>query len=243
MKKLICILSVGLLSNLMGDCQAKQLYKTKSVKNTETSIKDFILEAGTKIELFLLKSISSKDLEKGDFIGFYVKNNLNTKEGKNVIAHNTYVEATVIKVQKARSGGKAGEIDLMIHSITASDGQSIPVFFNFENQGQDNSKEVSIASLFTLWAVFSKGGEAEIKAGSTIIVETTRSVKFNTSKLTRSIDQENSIYKKIMSEYTNPCGEKPKEPLNTFNKYKFHLSKEYKVYQRKLVEWEKCMQE
>ncbi len=243
MKKLICILSVGLLSKIMGDCQAKQLYKTKAIKNTEISIKDFILESGTKIELFLLKSISSKDLEKGDFIGFYVKNNIDTKEGKNVIAQNTYVEATVIKVQKARSGGKAGEIDLMIHSITASDGQSIPVFFNFENQGQDNSQEVSVASLFVFWAVLNKGGEAEIKAGTTIIVETTRSVKFNTSKLTKSIDKENIIYQEIMSEYTNPCGEKPKEPLNTFNKYKFHLGKEYKSYQRALVKWKECMGE
>jgi hypothetical protein len=40
-----------------------------------------------------------------------------------------------------------------------------------------------------------------------------------------------------------PCGEKPKKPINTFNKYQFKLSKEYKLYERKLSEWKDCVGE
>lgn len=42
---------------------------------------------------------------------------------------------------------------------------------------------------------------------------------------------------------TTPCGEEPKEPINTFNKYQFKSSKIYKSYQKELSVWKNCVGE
>jgi len=64
---------------------------------------------------------------------------------------------------------------------------------------------------------------------------TSEEVKLNRTKLKRSNTNNGTV--------PPPCGEEPEEPINTFNKYQFHLSKEYKAYKKKLKEWKECMGE
>ena len=217
---------------------------------------DIILRAGTNIQIYLANKISSKNLRNGDIIPFYVKQNITSYEGHVIIAANTYVEGRVTNAEKAEAGGVQGELDLMVNSITAVNGSSIPVFLNLNNEGEDKGDEAIGVGLFLFWpALFMKGGEAEMDAGSIVIVQTTQDTKFNLSELKKmnekviintpsNIDKNNVIIKNNKQEKSNqenPCGKKPEEPFNRFNKYQFELTKEYKTYKRKLFEWEQCM--
>ena len=86
--------------------------------------------------------------------------------------------------EKAKTGGKKGNLDLMVNFVQASNGQSIPVFLNISDQGEDKKDEAFVVGMFLFWpALFMKGGEAEIKAGTTVLVQTTQDVRFNTNDL------------------------------------------------------------
>jgi hypothetical protein len=228
--------------------------ETTIIKESNTEI--FLLRSGTNIELYLSNTISSSNLENGDIVGFYVKRGISTPQGKTVIATNTYVEGRVMNSEKAKTGGKKGNLNLMVNFVQASNGQSIPVFLNISNQGEDKQDEAFAVGMFLFWpALFMKGGEAEIEAGNTVLVQTTQDVRFNTNELISgsknnqntniiSNTNDNIIYQEIINDQNeNPCGEKPKKPINTFNKYQFKLSKEYKLYERKLFEWKDCVGE
>lgn len=230
---------------------------SKTNKQESTKKNDIILRAGTNIQIYLGNKISSKSLRNGDIIPFYVKQNVRSYDGQIIISANTYVECRVTNAEKAEVGGVQGELDLMVNSITAVDGSSIPVFLSLNNEGEDKADEAIGVGLFLFWpALFMKGGEAEMEAGKIVLVQTTQEMRFNANELisgsknnqnTNTIisnEDENIIYNEIIDKQNeNPCGEKPKEPINTFNEYKFHLSKEYKSYQRALVKWKECMQE
>jgi hypothetical protein len=96
---------------------------------------------------------------------------------------------------------------------------------------EDNCKHASDSIIFmnNKYMVVCKSCNKKIRYA------TSEEVKLNRTKLKGSNTNNGTV--------PTPCGEEPKEPINTFNKYQFKLSKEYKLYEKKLSEWKKCVAE
>jgi hypothetical protein len=208
-------------------------------ETTNTSESDFVLQSGTNIELYLTHAISSKNLNNGDVVHFSVKNSINSQDGKVIISANTYVEGKVVSSEKAKAGGKKGELDIMVSSVAAVNGRNVPVFLNLNDDGEDKEGEAFVVGMFLFWpALFMKGGEAEIAAGTGMLVQTTQDVTFNTSNLSKPVKSTpNIIYEDLNK--VDPCGEKPKAPPK-YNDPQFRQTPAYKTYYKKLKIWNDC---
>ena len=213
------------------------VFNTSNTLNTSES--DFVLQSGTNIELYLTHAISSKNLNNGDIVRFAVKNSINSQDGKVIIAANTYVEGRVVSSEKAKAGGKKGELDIIVSSVAAVNGRNVPVFLNFNNAGEDKGGEAFVVGMLLFWpALFMKGGEAEIAAGTGMLVQTTQDVTFNTSNLSKQAKSTpNIIYEDLNK--VDPCGEKPKAPPK-YNNPQYRTTQEYKVYYKTLKIWNDC---
>jgi hypothetical protein len=210
--------------------------KTNGINNSKTNYTVF---SGTNIELYLTHSISSQNLRNGDIVRFAVKNGITSQDGKAIIAKNTYVEGQVVNAEKAKAGGIKGELDIMVNSVTAVNGRGIPVFLNVNNEGENKEGEAFAVGMLLFWpALFMKGGEAEIPAGTSFLVQTTQDVSFNTVSLTQQqTNTPNIVYEQLNK--ADPCGEKPKAPP-TYNDPQYRKTPAYKVYYKKLQIWRNC---
>ena len=205
-----------------------------------------ILSSGTNIELYAANKISSKNLDEGDDLHFYVKNNIIDDAGRIIIAANTYVKGTVDNLVKARSGGKQGSMDIIVKGVPAVDGQLVPVFLDLNNQGEDRSKVNTNVGMLLFWpALLAKGGEATIKVGAPIIVKTVQNISFKINNLkTKNSSKSNTIYNDLIQQQVEKCGDKPIPPKRLSHhksNYAYKTTKEYGEYERKLKKWEDCM--
>lgn len=207
-----------------------------TINNTETN---YTIFAGTNIELYLTHSISSGNLRNGDVIRFAVRNGITSQDGKAIIARNTYVQGQVVNAERARAGGVKGELDIMVSSVPTTNGKNIPVFLNIKNDGEDKEGEAFAVGMLLFWpALFMSGGEAEIAAGTSFLVQTRKDVSFNTSKLSQEqTNTPNIAYEQLNK--ADPCGERPKAPP-TYNNTQYKKTPEYKVYYKKLRIWRNC---
>jgi hypothetical protein len=172
-------------------------------------------------------------------VHFAVKNSINSQDGKVIIAANTYVEGRVVSAEKAKAGGKKGELDIMVSSVAAVNGRNVPVFLNLNDDGEDKEGEAFVVGMFLFWpALFMKGGEAEIAAGTGMLVQTTQDVTFNTSNLSKQVKSTPNITYEGLNK-VDPCGEKPKAPPK-YNDPQFKKTPAYKVYYKKLKIWNDC---
>ena len=201
---------------------------------------NFTLYSGTNIEIYLTHSISSKNIKNGDAIHFAVKNGITSNDGKQIIAANSYVMGRVASSEQAKAGGVKGELNIMVSTVTAVNGRNIPVFLNVANDGENKEGDAFVVGMLFFWpALFMKGGEAEIVAGTRFLVQTTQDVSFNTESLMEMKKEiPNTHHNNIINEI-NPCGDKPIAPP-TYSNPQYRKSKEYKIYYRKLKEWENC---
>ena len=216
------------------------VFNPTTKKSTENNTEqNYTLFSGTNIELYLTHTISSKNLRNGDIIRFAVKNGVTSKDGKAIIATNTYVEGQVINSKEAKAGGVKGELDIMVSSVPAVNGRNIPVFLNVNNSGENKEGEAFAVGMLLFWpALFMKGGEAEIASGTSFLVQTTQDVSFNTRNLTQQqTNTPNIVYENL--NIANPCGERPTKPP-TFNNPQYKKTSEYKIYYKKLKIWKEC---
>ena len=231
----------------------KDVFNNTTNKNKEEVKEELVtIQSGELITLFFKESLNSKELSNGQLIRLAVKDDVVSNNGKIIIAANTPVNGRITNVKNAKWAGQKGKISLQINNINAVDGTSIPVFYNLNNEGKSRQSTAVGVGMLLFWpALFLKGKEANIDAGTLILVETLGSTTLNTVNFEkRKINIVNQNIENIpinqttqIEEVKNPCGEEPKEPVNTFNKYQFHLSKEYKAYKRELSEWKECVGE
>lgn len=231
---------------------SKDVFNNNIINENKENLEEelFTVQAGELITLFFKETLNSKELSNGQLIRLAVKDDVLSNNGKVIINANTPVNGRITSVKNAKWAGQKGEISLQINNIKAVDGTSIPVFYNLNNEGKSRQSTAVGVGMLLFWpALFLKGKEANINAGTLILVETLASTTLNTAnfKIKTSTPVENNLniipspIEEI--EDSNPCGEKPKEPINVFNKYKFHLSPEYKAYKNRLIEWENCVGE
>ena len=154
----------------------------KDVFRNKKDSQEFTIRAGEPIALYLTKTISSANIRNGSIIYFAVKDPILSKNNKLIIAANTPVQGRVVKVQNARWLGQSGELSIQINSIKATDGTSIPVYYNITDEGKGRSIEsIGIGALLFWPALFLKGKQAEIAEGTVLFVSTRNDISFDTS--------------------------------------------------------------
>ena len=217
----------------------KQSNNSSSNSNNSSSLYSEIAE-GTIVPLYTARTISSKDMQVGSLIELRVKDPIVDQNNYILIGANTIVYATVNQIEKAKTGGRAGSLGLLIQNIKGIDGQKIPAYLNMGTEGQDKQGAAWGIGLFLFWpALFMKGKEAEIQAGTlvTAIISESRKVKINPKLKSHPNKVFNSSIKS--NDIKSDCGEKPKAPPR-YSDPQFMLTPAYKAYKKELKIWRDC---
>ena len=195
---------------------------------------------GTIVPLYTARKISSKDMQVGSLIELRVKDPIVDQNNYVLIKANTIVYATVNQIEKAKTGGRAGSLNLLITDIKDVYGQNVPAYLNMGSEGQDKQGAAWGIGLFLFWpALFIKGKEAEIPAGTLInaVISETRKVKINPKLKSHTSTINNTNH--LIQHNKNDCGEKPIAP-QTYKNPQFRNTPEYKAYYKKLNIWKNC---
>lgn len=124
------------------------------------------LPAGTLLEIELAEAISSHDRKRGDKFAFKVRTPLMHGEILAVPAGTAGV-GEIVHADRARSGGKPGELVLAARYLVL-DGTQVPVRgLKLGATGEDRSNS-ALAASFALgpFGLFVHGGEIQIPAGT-----------------------------------------------------------------------------
>lgn len=126
------------------------------------------IPAGTRIfgELDELVSSDVKEFEVGDFIGGHVWRNI-VVDGQTVIAAGSPLTLQVSAIQKRRTFGRAGSVEVRAVSVTAVDGNEIFLDGGYDKRGESRVVLSSTLAALVAWpTLFIKGREAELPPGT-----------------------------------------------------------------------------
>jgi len=132
---------------------------------------DWTLAKGTTIPVEAVNSIYSQNCIKGQKVIFKIKKDI-LSENEVIIPANTIVEGVVTKVKKAGPWGKPGEIDLGFSEIDIKSGPVIPVTGSLVVKRHNANFFVR----YSLMGVFIRGKNAEIKKGTEVDLDVTKTV-------------------------------------------------------------------
>ena len=195
----------------------KQLFNNSSNKSDNANNDGVIseIQEGTLVQLYSARTLTSKSLAVGSMVEFRVKDAVVDKDNYVLIKANQIVYATVNEANKAKALGKKGSLNFMIQSIKAIDGTKIPAYLNLGSDGKSRSgTAIGVGALLFWPALFVKGKEAELKAGTIVnaTISENRKIKINKDYKSSST---NLMYSPPQIEVD--CGSKPKN-INPFNK-------------------------
>jgi len=216
----------------------------ETVKKINASEETYgLVEEGTIVPLYCVKTLDSKNLQVGSLVEFRVRSAVLNKDGYVLIAANEIVYATVNAVSKAKSLGKQGSLSFMIQDIKAVDGQKVSAYLNLSTQGDNRGGAAIGVGVLLFWpALFVKGKEAEVKAGTLInaVISENKKIKINAEL---RLQEENIDDNPAEHDATKEglCGPKPENLNPNINTPYPKNSKRYKKYLQKLQEWEDCM--
>jgi hypothetical protein len=218
------------------------VFKNEEKKSNSDSFIYSEISEGTIVPLYTARTISSKDMQVGSLIELRVKDPVVDENNYILIKANTIVYATINQISKAKTGGRAGSLNLLIQDIKDVYGQKVPAYLNMGSEGQNKEGAAWGIGLFLFWpALFLKGKEAEIQAGTLVnaVISESRKIrinpelKSNTNKVVNYKNETSQLNKQ------GPCGKKPKAPP-TYNDPQFRKTPQYKVYYKKLKIWSDC---
>ena len=227
----------------------KQMFK--NIKTEESIVEDLsntnysIIQSGTTVPLYSTRTIQSKDLQVGSLVEFRVKSAILDQNGYVLIKANEIVLATVNSATKAKALGKQGSLSFLIQNIKAVDGQKVPAYLNLSTEGQNRGgAAIGVGALLFWPALFVKGKEAEVKAGTLInaVISENRKITINPDYFVdpnTPSNSENNYSSKEMKEQI--CGEKPQNLNPNVGTPYPKGSSRYKKYLIKLQEWNTCM--
>jgi hypothetical protein len=161
------------------------------VKQTEITLKE-----GTRVEIELAYTVSSADLKEGDAVSFLVVHPVQI-EGFTVIERGAPATARVVKAEGGKSWGRAGQLTWAIQSVTAVDGQKVPLHFTTGTKGDGKGGTVTTGVIVTgllfwpaapLWG-FKKGKPAVVPAGKRFEVFVHGDISINGQLASRPIVQ------------------------------------------------------
>jgi hypothetical protein len=163
---------------LFQQSNSSVLTSSNSTKQAAVPAGYIALQAGSRIQLELQETISSKTIYEGQTVRFTVKSDIIQQELLLVKAGES-VTGTVIKAEKARELGQEGQLHIRVDQVPATDGQFIPLSGNIYKDGENRRTEsIGIAALIFWPALFMKGKEAEINAGTIFVSEVAQTTLF-----------------------------------------------------------------
>ena len=223
----------------------KQLFNnqnTSSNNNNNSNGSYSEIQEGTIVSLYSARTLTSKSLSVGSMVEFRVKDPVVDDNGFVLIKANQIVYATVNEVNKAKNLGRKGSLNFMIQDIKAIDGTRVPAYLNLGSDGKSRSgTAIGVGALLFWPALFVKGKEASLKAGTLVSASISENKKIEINKEYKS-SSNNSMFNNIkVNEPEVDCGKKPKN-LNPFNKKPYPISsREFKAYKNDLAIWNECM--
>jgi hypothetical protein len=131
------------------------------------------LPEGTALKVLLVAPLYSKKLEKkgGETIPFEVAEDVIVADVI-VVRRGALATAHMTEVQKAKVAGRHAELDFVFDSVTAVDGQSIPIKAEDEKtRGGRHNETVHNVMVSPAFGWIAKGSEALIRAGTAYDVE------------------------------------------------------------------------
>lgn len=216
----------------------KQVFDNNEVKKESAIYSE--IEEGRSVQLYTARTYSSKSLQVGSMIELRTKESIKDKDGYVLIKANQLVYATVNESQKAKGLGKSGSLSFLLKDIKAIDGQNIPAYLNMSDEGKNRTGTAVAVGALLFWpALFMKGKEAEIKAGTILQAYISEGRKI---KIDPTYVPSNSSFQPPIIEAEKDCGPKPSNP-NKYNSPGYNKnSAEYKYYKKRLKEWNECNQ-
>lgn len=125
------------------------------------------IKSGTPINIELVQTLNSQQVTAGQIIDFRIKSDVTSPEGIILIKSGELLQGTIVSSEKAKFLGQQGKLGIQVSTVKAIDGQQVQLSGNISAQGQDKTIEaVGIGALLFWPALFIKGKEAEIPAGS-----------------------------------------------------------------------------
>jgi len=132
------------------------------------------LPEGTTLQVFLLDPLYSKKLEKkgiGETIQFEVAEDV-VVDGVTVVRRGALATAHMSEVQKSKIAGRHAEMDFVFDTVTAVDGQSVPIKAGDEKtRGGRHNETVRNLMISPAFGWMAKGSEVLIRAGTGYDVE------------------------------------------------------------------------
>lgn len=127
------------------------------------------LPAGTSIPLELTQPINSKFMAPGQTVDFRVRYDVKVGDAV-VIPAGSLAKGQITRAQKAKGIGKEGYVEVQIKSVSAVDGQQIPLTSStLYREGEDKQTlSIVLGVLVCLLFLTMKGKEAEVPLGTTV---------------------------------------------------------------------------
>jgi len=127
------------------------------------------LKAGTNFQIELIQTLSSKVSTTGQVVSFRVKLDVEV-DGKILIKAGEELTGLITASNQARELGREGGLEVQVTQVKAIDESIIQLSGNIHKAGDNRSVEsIGIAALIFWPALFIKGKEAEIPAGTIFI--------------------------------------------------------------------------
>lgn len=139
-----------------------------------------LLKAGTMIPMELMRTVSGQSVHAGQMIPFRVMNDV-VVDGKTVIEAGAIAQGQVVRVEKAQLMGLPGELEIVVRSVTAIDGTSVPLAGdNLSAEGNNRVAAAIVVTILCLFGFCIKGGKAELPSGTVMQPMVVSNVKIAT---------------------------------------------------------------
>ncbi len=128
--------------------------------------KEYVVRAGTPIEVATTYEITSKDHPLGTIVDLKLLNPVQVK-GEVVIPAGTIVKGKVTQCKKSKIFGNPGFIAIDANTITAADGTLVPISgVTFRNDGKSRLGWSLVGTVCCLFGFLIHGAQGVIPAGT-----------------------------------------------------------------------------
>ena len=136
------------------------------VSTSAQETKEYLIKAGTPIEVATTTDISSKHHPTGTIVDLKLLNPVMVK-GEVVIPAGTIIKGKVTQCQKSKLFGAKGMIAIEANTITAIDGTLVPISgISFRNEGKSNLGWSIVGTVCCLFGFLIHGTQGVIPAGT-----------------------------------------------------------------------------
>jgi hypothetical protein len=151
------------------------------------------LQDGTPVRLRLMKTVSSADARVGETVDFEVTEPV-VSQGLVAIPKGSVALGKVVKVQKKRRFGRAGELEVNVDSVRLADGSRVPLRATREkNTGDMSSGRLAATIAASPILVWVKGKDISFEKGMEATAYLNGDARLDEAQLRRNAGQPAAI--------------------------------------------------